>query len=511
MTKVQASNERAWHAARERATNNSQQIARLAAEKLYGDFADLFQRFEETQREMQPSSTKVIEGRVDMTDEDWEKYAEQYNRKVKNAERAKNKVLQKLRTKASPARDGAFVDWIKHFSTDSDKAAFQTLTAAREKQKAEQLAEAERRRQEKLAVEKSARLKAEVDRRRMAQERRSRRVVLLQEKVTLDRSRCLSEDAAKVKKRRRHVYVSKDPTHEKAARLEREGELEDALEEYRRLAREAKQEISEFKIRDIDDNKILTSAGDNHFAQGTLYEKLGKPGKALEAHKFALEVREKRYVGKPYHPNIAISVAGIALAHAKLGNPKQSSKSVIRSLRIVDTAAGKEGSTSAECLRLLGKVCHAAAQKTNDGKERRAQYKTALEYYHRSIKIYETIGGAREVELDLAITLNSVGSLLHERNAEGDFDDGWIMYERARDIFERVEPDHLHVAMVLYNLASHHERQDEFVVAERYYRRALQQRIMEDYDEHLPWVLLQYPWVGEKIHEARTQAIPTTT
>ena len=95
--------------------------------------------------------------------------------------------------------------------------------------------------------------------------------------------------------------------------------------------------------------------------------------------------------------------------------------------------------------------------------------------------------------------------MLHERDAEGDSDDGWVMYERARHIFERVEPDHLHVAMVLYNLASHHESQSEFVVAERYYRRALQQRIMEDYDDHLPWVLLQYPWVGEKVHEEQDE------
>ena len=347
------------------------------------------------------------------------------------------------------------------------------------------------------------------------------------------------------RQRVRHHYRAKHESHRTAERLWREGRLEPALKEYERVAKEAKQtkelfsikkaEHDQQKLREelasmdlgalktrakeagVDEDKLkkadgaelaklivdkalgggIRAAAFNSFARAAIHDKLGDYDKSADLHKFALQLNEKLHADKPYHPTIALSKASVALAEAQRGNGRDATKLATQASRLVDMAAGEEGSTTAECLRVLGATAHAQAAHAKDGKETRQFYHSSLEQYNRAIAIYEKIGGAREIEVDLAVTLNDAAKMLQEREDEGDEDTAWLLYERARHILEHVEPGHNHTATVLYNIAAHHEERKEFVVAERYYRRALQSRLIEDYSDTLPHVLRHYPPVGE--------------
>jgi tetratricopeptide (TPR) repeat protein len=328
--------------------------------------------------------------------------------------------------------------------------------------------------------------------------------------------------------------------HRLAAYLYRQGDLDEALAEFKRVAdckRSCSHDDGEYCYSDIDpgildrESKIqideFCAAANNWFTQGCILSDQGcstvdskvsraKLSLALEAFNRALAIREYVHRAKPFDTSIGLSLASIALTEQQLGNDSTSTKFLERASRIVGLSAGVEDAQLAKCLCFMGdaklltlnKVIE-REQKLESSRDTAKQiqdlYRKSLSFYRHAVNIYESedIGGSVEIEVELALTLNIIGVLLEKRDLYEDDDtdldndaDCWLYFERSRHILERVQPGHNNVATLNTNVAAHHSNRDELEVAQLYFRRAMQIRIHE-INPGLPSLLLRFPIVGD--------------
>ena len=181
----------------------------------------------------------------------------------------------------------------------------------------------------------------------------------------------------------------------------------------------------------------------------------GQYDKALVLAKQALEVAEKA-VG-PDHPDVALSLNGLALIYGTLGQYAQAEPLYQRALAIREKALGPHHPDVAASLNSLAVLYREQGQ---DGQ--------AEPLYMRALAIQEQALGPHHP--DVALSLNNLAALYH---TQGQYAQPEPLYKRALAIREKaLGPHHPAVAGSLNNLASLYETQGQYASALPLVRRA---------------------------------------
>ncbi|MCS7081172.1 MAG: CHAT domain-containing protein [Chloracidobacterium sp.] len=170
----------------------------------------------------------------------------------------------------------------------------------------------------------------------------------------------------------------------------------------------------------------------------------------------ALSICEAHFGGE--HPEVAHSLAGLALFYRLRGDYRAAEPLYRRALEVMEKTCAPEHPDLAAILNsvaLFYKV--------------KGDYTAAEPLYRRALAIREKALGAEHP--DTAATLNNLAELLRAR---GDYAAAELLYYRARAVWEKtLGAKHPHVATVLTNLALLHKDRGDYRRAENDFRQAL--------------------------------------
>jgi CHAT domain-containing protein/Tfp pilus assembly protein PilF len=205
------------------------------------------------------------------------------------------------------------------------------------------------------------------------------------------------------------------------------------------LAQTQAQEKALLEARRLHD-EAFALASDGKFSQGVpLVEQ------ALAIH--------ERVLG-PEHPQVAITVAGLAVLYKLQGQYAQAEPLLNRALDIQGKAFGLEHPNFAVILNLLAEVYR-----------EQSHYARAEPLYKQALAIWEKV-----MDPEAATGLNNLASLYVD---QGQYARAEPLYKRALEIMEPVlGSEHLRVATAINNLAHLYEKQSRYSEAEKLYLRA---------------------------------------
>jgi tetratricopeptide (TPR) repeat protein len=178
----------------------------------------------------------------------------------------------------------------------------------------------------------------------------------------------------------------------------------------------------------------------------------GKFSQGMPLVEQALAIHE-RVLG-PEHPQVAITVAGLAVLYKLQGRYAQAEPLLRRALAIQEKTFGSEHPNFAAILNLLAEIYR-----------EQSHYARAEPLYKQALAIWEK---ARDPEA--ATGLNNLATLYVQ---QGEFAQAEPLYKRALEIMERVlGSEHLRVATAMNNLAKLYADQSRYSEAEKLYLRA---------------------------------------
>ncbi len=253
---------------------------------------------------------------------------------------------------------------------------------------------------------------------------------------------------------------------------------------------------------------LLFGAGAAVHAQSTEWDALNKEAgflyyqgqynEAIEKARKALDVAEKTQ--GPDHPDVAISLSGLAVIYYKQGRYAQVEPLYQRALVINEKALGSDHLEVALVLNNLAELYHTQGQHMKaellyqralairekaSGPDHsdvavslsnlatlyqtQGQYAQAESFFQRALAIREkTFGPNHPIA---ALSLNNLAAIYH---TQGHHAHAKLLYQRALAIQGRVlGPDHPDVAQSLNNLAGLYQTQGQYAQAEPLYQRVL--------------------------------------
>ena len=182
----------------------------------------------------------------------------------------------------------------------------------------------------------------------------------------------------------------------------------------------------------------------------------GRYAEALPLQERALAIKEKAL--GPDHPDLAVSLNGLAILYYDRGRYAEGQSLSERALAIREKALGADHIDVARILNNLANLHYD-----------QGRYAEALPLHERALAIREKTLGPDHT--DVAISLNGLAILYSclGRPAEAQ-----LLHERALTIREKaLGPDHPNVAFSLHNLAEVHRNQGRYAEAQPLVERAL--------------------------------------
>jgi CHAT domain-containing protein/Tfp pilus assembly protein PilF len=163
----------------------------------------------------------------------------------------------------------------------------------------------------------------------------------------------------------------------------------------------------------------------------------------------------------PEHPDVALSLNGLALVYKAKGAYARAEPLFLRALAIYSKLAGRSAAATKNVATTLNNLAELHKAK--------GDYTRAEPLYERALQIYVKVLGAENESV--ATTVNNLAEL---HRARGDYARAEPLYLRALALYQKVlGPEHPDVALALSNLGALYYYKGDYARAEPLYLRAL--------------------------------------
>ena len=197
-------------------------------------------------------------------------------------------------------------------------------------------------------------------------------------------------------------------------------------------------------------------AGTSYNYIGTVYQKQGNYGKALEYYKKSLAICEK--VLDTEHPNTATSYNNIGIVYFAQGDYGKALEYYFKALAISEKVLGTEHLNTAQSYNNIGLVY-----------KKQGDYDNALEYYFKALAIYKKVFGMEHP--NTATSYNNIGGVYDDK---GDYGKALEYYQKALAIREKVlGTEHPDTAVSYHNIGRVYEAIGDCSIALEYFFKAL--------------------------------------